>query len=130
MHLVLDTSIVIELQRNNTQIINKIEELKDIYPAPPKIAFITYFEFLDGISNKSEKNQQMSRVFIELFDMMNITKSTAQTLITLRKKYSLPIPDLLIAAQTMENNGILLTKDKDFEKITEIEKIILSRTSH
>ncbi len=125
MQLVLDTSIIIELQRKNSAVIEKIEELRKIYPAPPKIGFITYFEFLEGISNKSEKNQKESLVFIELFDMINITKITAKNLVLLRTKYELPIPDLLIAAQVMENNGALVTKDKDFENIGEIRKVIL-----
>lgn len=125
MHLIFDTSVIIELQRKNHEVIRKIEELRKIYPAPPKIEFITYFEFLEGISNKSEKNQQDSRIFIELFDMLNITKNTARNLVMLRKLYELPIPDLLIAAQVMENNCFLVTRDKDFECIKEIDKEVI-----
>jgi len=43
----------------------------------------------------------------------------------LEEKYNLPLADLVIASQTLEYNCILVTKDKDFEKIKEIDKIIL-----
>ena len=53
--LILDTSIIIELERENKYFIAKLEELKKQYRSLPKISFITYFEILEGIENKSEK---------------------------------------------------------------------------
>ncbi len=57
---------------------------------------------------------------------MQTTKNTADRLVELKQKYELPLADLLIAAQVIENNGILITKDNDFDKIKEIEKINLN----
>ena len=57
---------------------------------------------------------------------MQKTKNTADRLVELKQKYELPLADLLIAAQVIENNGILITKDNDFDKIKEIEKINLN----
>ena len=125
MHLILDTSIVIELERKNKEIISKLEELKEIYPSHPKISFITYFEILEGISRKSEENREKAKAFLELFDVIQTTKITAQNLVILREKYEFPMPDLLIASHVMETNSVLVTKDTDFEQIEEIEKIIL-----
>lgn len=125
MQLILDTSIVIELERKNKEIVFKIEELKRRYPSAPKISFITYFELLEGATNKSEKNKEEAENFIDLFEVMQTTKKTAKNLVLLRKSYELPIPDLLIAAQTLEIDGVLVTKDKDFSNIQEIRKVIL-----
>ena len=125
MQLVLDSSVVIELERKNREVISKIEELKNRYSLIPKISFITYFELMEGISNKSDKNMRAAQNFIELFEVIQTTKLTAKNLVALRKKYELPIPDLLIAAQTLEIGGVLVTKDKDFERINEIEKIFV-----
>ncbi|HLC53149.1 MAG TPA: type II toxin-antitoxin system VapC family toxin [Candidatus Nanoarchaeia archaeon] len=126
MQPILDTSIVIEIERENKAVIEKIEQLKDIYSALPKISFMTYFELFEGISKKSEKNKEKALMLINLFEVMQTTKKTAQILILLREKYELPLPDLFIAAQTLEHGGILVTKDTDFKSIQEIEKIILS----
>ena len=125
MHLVLDSSIVIELERENEEIMNKIEELKIKYPAQPRISFMTYFEVLEGIDHKSEKNKAKAKLFIELIEVIQTTKVTAYNLVILRKNYELPLSDLIIAAHVWESKGILVTRDKDFERINEIDKIII-----
>ena len=56
MTLVLDTSIVIELERGNQETIKEIKKVLKEYASPPSITFITYFEFLQGIIKRSPKN--------------------------------------------------------------------------
>src|SRR3989344_4688224 len=126
MSLIFDTSILIDIERKNKETIDKIKELRKMYPSPAKIGFISYFEFLLGLKDKSPKNKEMSKEFIEKFNVLQTTKNTADTLVILKQRYELPLADLLIAAQTLENNGILITKDNDFKKIIEIEKIIIT----
>ena len=125
MNLIFDTSILIDLDRGNKETIAKLEELRNMYPSPAKIGFISYFEFLLGLKDKSEKNKEKSKEFIEKFSILQTTTITADKIVILKQKYELPLADLLIAAQALENNGILVTKDKDFEQIKEINKIIL-----
>jgi predicted nucleic acid-binding protein len=125
MILIFDTSILIELSRGNREIIKKITELKRNYPAPAKISFISYFEFLYGLKDKSEKNKNKSIEFIEEFDVIQTSKKTAAILVKFKQNYELPMSDLLIASHTKEVDGILLTKDKDFKPIQEINCIIL-----
>jgi len=62
---------------------------------------------------------------LEEFQVIQTTKSTASLLPLLKTKYGLPLIDLLIASQVMEVNGIIITKDKDFDIISEIKKIII-----
>lgn len=125
MILIFDTSVLIELSRGNKEIIKKISELKKIYPANVKISFISYFEFLYGLRNKSEKNKYKSVEFIEKFEIIQTSKDTANLLINLKQNHELPLADLLIAAHVQEVRGILVTQDKDFEKIKEIKSVIL-----
>jgi predicted nucleic acid-binding protein len=125
VNLIFDTSILVDFERGYASTITSIDDLKKRYPVPAKISFITYFEFLLGLKEKSIKNKEKSRNFIEKFNVLHTTKNTAEKLLILKQKYELPLADLLIAAQVMENNGILITKDKDFEQVEEIEKIIL-----
>ncbi len=125
MNLVFDTSIIIDLERGRRETIVKINELRKLYPAPARISFISYFEFLYGLKEKSPKNQEKSRAFIDKFRVLQTSKKTAEILANLKKLYELSLSDLIIAAQVIENNYILVTKDKDFEKINEIERIIV-----
>lgn len=123
--LIFDTSILIEIERNNLKIINKIDKLKNAYLTQTSISFISYYEFTLGLNNKNIKNREKSIEFIEKFNVLDITKNTTDFLIKLKKSYELPLADLLIAAQTFENNAILITNDNDFKEINEIKKIIL-----
>ena len=125
MILIFDTSILIELNRGNGDIIRKIAELKRSYPAPAKISFISYFEFLYGLKNKSEKNKNKSIEFIEEFDVIQTSKKTAAILVNFKQNYELPLSDLLIASHTREIDGILITRDNDFKPIKEMKCIIL-----
>ena len=125
MILVFDTSILIELDRGNKEIIRKLSDMRKVYPANAKISFVSYFEFLYGLRNKLEKNKYKSMDFIEKFDIIQTSKDTANLLINLKQNYELSLSNLLIAAHTREVKGILVTKDKDFEKIKELKSIII-----
>ena len=125
MHLIFDTSILIELDRGNKDIIKKISELIKKYPAPAKISVISYFEFLYGLRNKNEKNRNKSLEFIEKFDVVQFSKATAVILVKFKQDYEFPLADLIIASQTEEKRGVLVTRDNDFKEIKEINKIIL-----
>ena len=69
-------------------------------------------------------NKEKALSFIEEFSVIQTTKTTVNFLSVLKAKYELPLADLLIAAQTLETNGILVSKGKDFERIGELNKII------
>ncbi len=129
--LVLDTSILIDIEKEVIPTIKRIEELSKIYPLLPKITFITEFEFTYGLVDKNEKNKQKALSFLTNFETLFPTKKTALALATLKHKYEkrgiiLSLSDLLIASITIENNYVLVTKDNDFQPIEELQKIIVS----
>lgn len=125
MSLAIDTSVLIDLEKGKEEIVRKFTELKKQYPAKPKISFIVKFEFLFGLKNKSPKNKEEAQKFMNEFETIHTNELTIKNLVILREKYELPISDLIIATQTIENGDTLVTRDKDFEQITEIDKIIL-----
>ncbi len=125
MHLIFDTSILIDIEKGNEKTLQEIKKLRDLYPAPSKIPFMAYYEFLYGIRKRNPKNKAKAEALLELFSVLQTTTRTAKNMSQLKDKYEFPLADLLIAAQVMEANAILVTKDKDFENINEIDKIIL-----
>ncbi|MBI4015639.1 MAG: PIN domain-containing protein [Candidatus Aenigmarchaeota archaeon] len=126
MMLIFDTSIVIDLDRRQKSIIEKVSNLKVDYPEPPKISFISYFEFIYGLREKHIHNKEKSLAFIENFEVVQTTKNTAHILSILKQKYGgQHFSDLFIAAQAIENGMMLVTSDRDFEKIEEMNKIIM-----
>ena len=130
MILVFDTSIIVDIERNNIDIINKIKKLIKLHPSEAKITFITYYEFLKGVEKRKIKNKEKAIEFINKFGLLDINKRTAEILAELKIKYDrlgieFSLADLLIAAQTIENQMLLVTKDKNFDKIKELNKFIL-----
>ena len=129
MTLALDTSILIELERRNPIIIKKMKEFSTLYPLPPYIPFISYYEFLRGLKIKGLKDYEKKLAFLNKFNILKTSKKTAEILADLRIKYdklgiTLSLADFLIVSQVIENNLILVTLDKDFETIEELDKII------
>jgi predicted nucleic acid-binding protein len=129
MSLVFDTSILIELERKNPEIIKKISFLARDYPNYPQLSFMSYYEFIRGLKINKDKNYKKKLDFINKFSILKTSKKTAEILADLRIKYdkkgiSLSLTDLFISAQVIENQLILVSKDKDFEKIDELKKII------
>lgn len=130
MILVLDTSILINLEKGEKDTIKKIEELSKVHNSPAVITFVNYFEFLLGIKERNPKNKEKALSFINKFGVLKVNKETADTLSELKYKYdkkgfTLPLADFLITSQVIENNMLLVTKDKDFEKIGELKKVII-----
>lgn len=128
--LIFDTSILIALEKNDKAIIKKISELSKIYRGTPQTTFITYYEFLLGIKNRSFKNQSKAIEFLNNFNCLKASSTTAQILAELKNKYEkkgihLGLADLIIASHAKEWSMILVTKDKTFEKLDDINKIII-----
>src|SRR3989344_5618676 len=130
MVLVLDTSILIDIEKRNEKTISKLKELSKQHPFPPQITFINHFEFLFGLKLKQPANKKEMLIFLNKFNVLQPTTITSEILSDLKIKYekqgiTLSLTDLLIASQTIEHNMILATKDKDFTKIKELKAIIL-----
>ncbi len=126
MIILLDTSVIIDIDNRMESTLESLASLKASYPALPRISFMTYFEVIHGLSRMQPRRKQNSLAFIENFDVVQTTKATASVLSALRDKYGdLPFSDLFIAAQAMENNMILVTKDNDFSRIEGLDKAII-----
>lgn len=130
MTLILDTSVIIDIEKKDERILEKMKELIEIHPTAASITFINYFEFIHGLQRKSPKNKEKALAFIEMFDFLEPTKRTATILSDLKYKYekhgqSFSLTDLLIASQSIENDMTLVTGDKHFQEIEELKKIIL-----
>ncbi|MBS3168486.1 type II toxin-antitoxin system VapC family toxin [Candidatus Woesearchaeota archaeon] len=130
MILVLDTSILIDIERKREETIEKLEELSKRYPSPARITFISEFELMVGIKEQVQKKQEQTISFLNKFTKIQTSEKTAEILANLKYKYDkkgivIPLADLLIATLVIENNFYLITKDEDFSKIEELNKAIL-----
>ncbi len=130
MSLVFDTSILIAIERGDKEAINELESLYKSYPSSPQLTFVSFFEYLTGLKIRKNKSFQTNLIFLKKFNILHTTNSSAEILSDLKIKYdkkgiALSLADLLSASIIIDNNLVLVTKDKDFEKIEELKKIIL-----
>ena len=129
MILVLDTSILIDLEKGHAETIDRLRDLAKQHPFPAQITFITQFEFLYGITERGSKNKAKALEFLSKFAVMNTTVHTAHTLAQLKqesekKAKNMSLADLIIASLVIEKHFTLITRDRDFEKINELNKMI------
>jgi predicted nucleic acid-binding protein len=59
--------------------------------------------------------------FINYAAIFYLDESLAEMVITVRKKYGLKLPDAIIAATAMLHNFSIITADKEFSRIPELD---------
>ena len=126
MPAIVDTSILIKHQKGDAKIKRELQSVFERYPATPFITFISMFEFLMGIKLWT-KNKTEAIDFLKNFNVINTTEETAEIMVSLKSKYDkqgkiFSLSDLIIASLTIENDMVLITSDKDFEKIEELKR--------
>lgn len=130
MRLVLDTNIYIDFGQGKQEVVNLIAGQSTEILLPVIVLGELFYGFQKG--SKSRENEAMLRRFVtELgVSIIDVDEEVA-------RKYSLiysalsakgtpiPINDVWIAASCMSVGGTLLTRDRHFEHIEQIDKIIL-----
>jgi predicted nucleic acid-binding protein len=128
--IVLDTSILVSIECKEEKVIKKILEISERYGRIFYITFMNLFEFLLGLKIRGIKKRKEAISFLERFSVLNSTEATSKIMAELKFKYDkkgevISLADLIIASIVIEKGMILVTSDKDFEKIEELRKIII-----
>lgn len=130
MSLIIDTSILIEIENNNQDIINKVNALKDAPKAELYLTIFSFCEFYYGAINKSEKNQEKVRERLSHYKLLNTTQATAMIFCNLLhhlKKKGTPLPqfDVFISALAVEHGFTLVTADTHFKEVPGLNCLVL-----
>jgi tRNA(fMet)-specific endonuclease VapC len=132
MNIFLDSSAIIELFRDNQKALKAIEEAEEVYTST-----ICAYEVLLGEEYMKHKGRAslMEKVqsFFEITATLPLTylDSSRASVIAARlsaKGKKLDDFDILIAAQALEKNAVVLTKDiKHFEIIREETGLLIGK---
>jgi len=121
--IILDSCILIEIQRGNKAIIEKIYEYNqhDLFTTPIVVA-----EFYRGARNKQEFSQ--CKRLIKKFSVLAINKEVTEVFTDFFDKFAIShrpsIPDMLIAATAIHYNFSIFTLNKkDFRFINNLTLI-------
>ena len=124
----IDSDILIEFLRNNSQIVSKINRLKNS-GENLAITSINSFELFKGISAISGMPKEKIAEFISNFSLYNFdydsSRKAAEIFNDLKKNGDIiELPDIMIASIALTNNESIFTNNKKhFERIKELNLI-------
>lgn len=113
----VDTNILIYLLKGDKDILNILNGKLLL------MSFITELELL-SFPKLDKKTEKLIRELIANCKILGYNDDIKDLTLSFRKKYSLKLPDAIIAATGYYLQAPLLTSDKIFHKIDEMEIII------
>ena len=130
MKIVLDTNIYCDFAEGIPDALDAMATYGEYIFIPSIVIGELSFGFMKGSRqqfNEKKLQQIISRLRIEIIDVnKNVARRYAIIYLSLVKKGAkIPINDVWIAACCMEVGGTLLTRDKHFEFVDQIESIVL-----
>jgi predicted nucleic acid-binding protein len=116
----LDTNILIYYLADTIPK-KEVSKIEKIFRTSFNISIITKIEFL-GWGKHTKEGFEKSREFISFANVIPLTDEIANLSIDKRRESKIKLPDAVIAATTLHNNLILVTRnDKDFNDIKGLE---------
>lgn len=106
----LDTNIILYIISGDKTISNYLHQ-KDIY-----ISIISEIE-LFGFQKLTPKEEKQLKAFLLELRVIQLDEAVKNEAISLRKKYSLKLPDCIIAATAITWNLTLISADKQFKQV-------------
>ena len=130
MNLVLDTNIYSDYAEGVAETVDFMATQGEQIYMPSVVIGELHFGFMKG--QRQRFNEKNLKQFIDLLnvDVINVNASVARKYaiiyLSLQKNGTkIPINDVWIAASCMEVGGTLLTRDKHFNIVGQIEAVIL-----
>ena len=130
MRLILDTNVYSDYAEGQADAVDIIARRAREICFPAIVLGELYYGF--GKSSRKKLNEEKIEQFINLFHVEiiavdeNVSRKYALIYEYLEKNgCKIPINDVWIAACCMADGGTLLTRDKHFNSVEQIEKIVL-----
>jgi predicted nucleic acid-binding protein len=130
LKLVLDTNIYSDYAEGLSQTVDFMATYGEFIYLPSVVLGELYFGFMKGSRqqfNEKKLHQFIGRLRVEIINVnADVARKYAIIYLSLQKKGTkIPINDVWIAASCMEVGGTLLTIDKHFKVVDQIETVIL-----
>ena len=130
MKLVLDTNVYSDYAEGVPETVDLMATQGEQIYLPSVVLGELHFGFMKGKRRAfNEKKLQQFTAILNV-EVINVNADVARKYAVIylslqRKETKIPINDVWIAASCMEVGGTLLTRDKHFEVVDQIETIIL-----
>lgn len=115
--LFIDTNILLYFLKGHPEVVDLISDKELV------VSVITEIELLSFPLLTAENNQQIKNLLNDC-TILDLSQEIKELTIELRKKYKIKLPDSIIAASAYSSKAPLLTSDKEFRKIEELNLLI------
>lgn len=115
--LFVDTNIVLYFLKGDPEVVELISD-KDLI-----ISVITEIELL-SFPHLSAENEQQIRNLLKNCTILDLKQEIKDLTVEFRRKYKIKLPDSIIAASAYFEKIPLLTSDKGFKKMEELDILI------
>lgn len=116
-NLLLDTNIIVYALKG-------LANVKPYFDIEPFISVITEIEIL-GVKEITVDEIGVRETAIEFCSIIPFTNKIKNRAILLRRQIKIPLPDAIIAATAIEEGLILVTADKGFKRIKDLQLILI-----
>jgi len=120
MNILIDTNIALYLLGGDDRIAEVLEG------QVVHVSFITELELL-GYPNISKEEEEVIHNFLDDCVIIDANKQIKEWTVVFRRKYGLKLPDAIIAATAYYLGSPLISADKDFLVVKEINFIAYER---
>ena len=132
MKLVLDTNIYCDFAEGRPDVVDAIASYGQFVFVPSVVLGELFFGFIKGEKQQAHEKklrQIVSRLKIEIIDInADVARKYAMIHLALQRKGTkIPINDVWVAACCMEIGGTLLTRDNHFERVDQIDRMVLKK---
>ncbi len=109
----LDTNIILYILSGDETIARHLNQ---------KILFASVISEIEllGYKNLSLKEEKIIKNFISNFRIISVDETIKNEAIELRKKFSLKLPDCILAATAITLNLTFITSDKQFHQVSNL----------
>jgi len=132
LKLVLDTNVYCDFAEGLADAVDAIATYGQSILIPSVVLAELFFGFMKGNKqqfNEKKLRQVVNRLKIEIIDVnTDVARKYAVIYLSLQRRgIKIPINDVWIAACCMEVGGTLLTRDKHFELVDQIQAMVLGK---
>jgi tRNA(fMet)-specific endonuclease VapC len=131
MRIVLDTNIYVDFAAGRPEVVDLLATESTEILLPAIVVGELFYGFMKG--SRSRYNEERFHHFVASLNVLTIqvdqevARKYAIIFLDLTYKGArIPINDVWIAACTMNAGGTLVTRDRHFEQVSQIDKIVLS----
>ncbi|MBX9782084.1 MAG: type II toxin-antitoxin system VapC family toxin [Chitinophagaceae bacterium] len=113
----LDTNIIVYALKG-------LASVRPYFTIKPFVSILTEIETL-GVKDLREEEFAIRQTAMEFCEIISLTPSVKARAIALKRKVKLAAPDAIIAATAIEEGLTLVTADKGFKRIKELQLILI-----